>query len=347
GIFKTRDAPITRWQPRQARATTTRLAWICLAAGLTLLLLMQVWAGLSLRGLYADGSYYAARLWLTQSFVVVEPARRTSQMLMQLPVVAAMTLGSPSPLTVARLFSLSTNIMPLCCTLLGFALLPRAMRAYALIPLTVYLCAGMAAAIASVADAPFAAAYHWLLMLLIAVAPLTAGRLAAMLLLGLGALHLHEATGLLGPILILACIMRTREAKLPWQRTGLALTAVLVGIGTSHAVMDMLHPRLVAHRDSFLHDLTSLRWLWSVGGGLNLPAADGVLGLLAFAVLAGAGHAAARNDCAHGRARHEPDRDGRGRQPRMARLCQRVTGGAGEPPRRDPLERRHGRDTGA
>lgn len=275
--------PVSLHATRSRPVTKARLATGLLAFSVATFLFMQIWAGLALRGLYADGCYYAARLWLAHSFVVIEPSRWTAQMLVQMPVVLVMWLGTPSPLVVAQLFSLSTNLMPLLWTMLSFALLPRGMRAYALFPLVVYLAAGTSAAIASIADGPFAAAYLWLLLLLIAVAPPTRGRLALMLLLALGTLRLHEATAILGPILILACIWRARHTRDTPHRIILALTALLVMIGSARAVLDITHPRAPANCDAFVRDVLHLRWLVTPGMGLHVPALAGLLALLGLA----------------------------------------------------------------
>jgi hypothetical protein len=269
---------------RPGRWARVPLAGGFLALSLALLLLTQVWAGLALRGLYADGCYYAARIWLSHGFVIIERSRWTAQLLTQLPVVLAMRLANPSPLTVARMLSLSTTLMPFLWTMASFLVLPRRFRGYALFPLATFLTTGMSAALASIADAPLAAAYLWLLLLLIAVAPLTRWRLAAVLLLSLGTLHLHETTAILGPILIFACIQRARSANLPLHRAILLLTALLVAIGFVLAMMDIIHPRVAANRDSFLHDLTRLRWLGIPGIGPHLPAWAGLLALLALVV---------------------------------------------------------------
>lgn len=251
-----------------------------LYVALGLLAATQIWAGLSLRGLYADGSYYAARLWLAQSFVVIEPSRLTAQVLMQAPVVLAMRLGVTSPHAVALLFSLSTNLIPLLLTGCALLILPQRLHRHALVPFFVFLTGGMSAAFASIADGPCAAAYCALLFLLVTVAPLSPIRLGLILLLALGCLRLHEAMAFLGPLLVLACLLRMGEAR-GYERGVLILAALLIAAGSLQAGFDILHPRMPGNRASFLTGLMGLSWLWS-SGGANILA---IAGLAAVFVL--------------------------------------------------------------
>ncbi|MCB8874689.1 hypothetical protein [Acidisoma silvae] len=251
-----------------------------LLTALALLVLTQVWAGCILRGLFADGCYYAARLWLQQGFVVIEPSRLTAQILVQAPVVLGMRLGATSPQAVALLFSLSTNLTPALLTGLAVLALPRDRLAYALVPVFVFLTGAMATAFASVADGPCAAAYCCLLFLLVAIAPLTPARLSLILFLSAGCLRLYESTVVIGPLLILACVSRARKTT-GCARWILCIAALCLAIGSLHAAYDILHPRVPANRASFMRDLANLHWLWTAGAA-HIPA---IAGMLAFACL--------------------------------------------------------------
>lgn len=266
--------------------TPPRAAWTALTAAIGAVLLMQIWAGLSLRGLYADGAYYAEQLLLRQSFDVIEPSRWTSQMLMQTPVVLAMAAGFVSPHDLALSASLASNLVPLLLTLGCLAVLPAADRFYGLFPLFVFFAAAMSASFASVADGPTAAAYAWLLLLLILFGPLTAWRLGGILLLAAGALRLHEAMGFLGPILVFACLQRWRAAPGRATRMILGLSALLIAAGCAIAIHDVMHPRIAANRASFVQDLVSLRWLLIGGGQINLMGATGLIATILLPIVA-------------------------------------------------------------
>jgi hypothetical protein len=257
-----------------------RLGWLALAVVLAAVLAMQVWAGIALRGLYADGAYYAQQLLFRDAFVVIEPSRWTSQMLMQAPVVLAMRLGLDSPGEVALAFSLTTNLLPLVLTLACVAVLPDEARAYALFPVFVFLAASMGAAFASVADGSTATAYAWLLLLLVLFGHLNRLRLTGILLLAAGALRLHEAMAFLGPLLAFACLWRCRSAESRAARIVLSLAAILVMLGCAIAIHDVLHPRLMANRSSFINDVVSARWLLPGRDRVSLIAVPGLIALM-------------------------------------------------------------------
>ncbi len=252
---------------------------------LAAILVIQVWAGIALRGLYADGAYYAEQLLLRHAFTIIEPSRWTSQVLIQTPVVVAMWLGADSPHAVALAFSLASNLMPLALTLACLAVLPPADRAYGLFPVLIFLAASMSAAFASVADGPTAAAYAWLLLVLILFGPPTRWRLGGILLLAVGALRLHEAMAFLGPILAIACLWRCRSTTDPGSRIILVLAALLIGASCVIAVHDLLHPRVPANRAGLIHDVMSLGWLQPGGSEINVMALSGLVGVLALPVI--------------------------------------------------------------
>lgn len=252
-----------------------------LGGALVLLGAAQIVAGLTLRGLYADGAYYAAELWRHQGFVIIEPARRTAQLLAQAPVVLAMHLGASSPRAVATAFSLSTNLLPLALTGATLWLLPHRQRAWGLYPLFVFLAFGMSASTASIADGVTASAYAWALMMLLLFASGTAWAGAALLILAVGALRLHEAMSVLGPLLCLAALHRAARTEDRAACLLALLVAVLLLLGTAQGLWDLRHPRLPANRGAFLADLLGLRWLWA-DGAPNLMAVIGLAGLAAL-----------------------------------------------------------------
>lgn len=269
--------------PFQARAVHPPPAALLLGVALAALACAQSVAGLALRGLYADGAFYAAALWNQQGFAVIEPARWTAQALMQAPVVLAMRLGATSPLDIATALSLSTNLMPLVLTGASLAVLPAQARAWGLFAVVVFLAFSMSAAVASIADGATAAAYLWLLCLLILFAPPTSWAKGSILLLALGAVRLHEAMSFLGPLLVVAAATRARAAERGAHRLVLITASCLITIGTLLALRDLLHPRLVANRSAFISDGLGLRWLWAAGQP-NVMAVIGLLGLAGLPV---------------------------------------------------------------
>ncbi len=258
---------------------------MALAFSLGLILLMQIWAGIALRGLYADGAYYVEQILLRHSFAVVEHSRSTSQILTQMPAVLTMWLGQGSARGVALAFSLASNLMPLALTLACLAVLPPADRAFGLFPVLIFLAASMSAAFASVADGPTAAAYSWLLLLLILFGQPTRWRLFGVVLVAVGALRLQEAMGFLGPILVVACLWRASQMKDRPAKFVFVLAAALIMSGCAIAIHDVLHPRIPANRAGLIQDVTSLGWLLPGDGQINVMALTGLAGVIALPII--------------------------------------------------------------
>jgi hypothetical protein len=261
-----------------------RGSWLALAIALAAVLLAQIWAGIALRGLYADGAFYAEQLLLRQGFTIIAPARWTSEVLIQAPAVLSVRLGQDSPHAVALAFSLASNLTPLALTLACLAVLPAPDRAFGLLPVLIFLAASMSAAFASVADGPTAAGYACLLLLLILSGPLRRWRLGLILLLAVGAVRLHEAMAFLGPLLVSASLWRIKTTPDRLPRTVLALAGLLITAGTALAIHDVLYPDIAANRASLLGDLVGMRWLVS-DGGVNLPALAGLFGIALLPVV--------------------------------------------------------------
>jgi hypothetical protein len=258
--------------------------WASLAVGLGLLFAAQVDAGIALRGLYADGVFYVARIYAHGAMAIVEPSRWTAQFIMQMPVAAGMALGLDSPRGVALLFSLSTNLVPLLLTAACFWLLPKGQRWFFLLPVFVFLGGSMGSAFASVADGATAAAYAWVLFFFLRFAPFTGGHAAAILVLSLGVLRLHEAMAYLGPILAATCLRRRALAVGTRYERGLLLVAGLLALSSAVEVGYIVLPHTPGNRTSFVNDFLSLRWFFATGQGLNVPALLGLLGLAAVAL---------------------------------------------------------------
>jgi hypothetical protein len=266
------------------RFSSEMLGWMALLGALGFLLMAQLDAGLALRGLYADGAFYVVRLLSQGGFAILEPSRWTAQVIMQAPVVLAMALGLDGARQVGLLFSLTTNLTPLLLTMASLWALPRPERRFFLFPVFVFLGGSMGSAFASVADGATAAAYAWLLFLLLLFGPLTRLRLAVILLLSLGSLRLHEEMAFLGPILAVTALLRPSQSAPMALRSGLILATSLLALSSVIEWHYVLTPHSVGNRDSFVSDLVGLRWFLASGQGLNLTAMLGLTGLSALAL---------------------------------------------------------------
>jgi hypothetical protein len=271
--------------PGYRQVSLEAYGWVSLAVGLGLVFAAQVDAGIALRGLYADGVFYVARIYAHAGMAIVERSRWTAQFIMQAPVAAGMAFGWDSPRDVALLFSLSTNLAPLLLTATSFWLLPKGERWFFLFPVLVFLGGSMSSAFASVADGATAAAYAWVLFFLLRFAPLTGGHAAAILVLSLGALRLHEAMAYLGPILTATCLRRRALAAGTRYERGLLVVAGLLALSSAVELGYILFPHTPGNRASFVTDVLSLRWFFATGQGVNVPALLGLLGLAAVVLV--------------------------------------------------------------
>jgi hypothetical protein len=242
-----------------------------------LALLIQIYAGVSLRGVYADGAYVVTRLAMHQS--LINPARWTATKIAQWPVSAAMSLGVQTPHGIALVFSLTTNLLPGLIILLCLPVLPTGKRHFFIFPAFVYFAGTLSAQFASVTEGLIATSYFWLLLCVIAFGELTILYLGVIAVLAAGLLDLHEQMSLLGPILFAACAIRWRGEPRHLPRIVLALAAVCAVASTVIAAYLVFHPFYLAERDSFIAAFVGLRWLYEPGVGYNLPC---ILGLLAL-----------------------------------------------------------------
>jgi hypothetical protein len=240
-----------------------------------LAVLVQVYAGASLRGLYADGAYVVARLASHES--LVNPARWTATMIVQWPVVVAMSLGVQTPHGVALVFSLATNLLPGLIILLCLPILPAGKRHFFIFPAFVYFAGTLSAQFASVTEGLVATSYFWLLLCLIAFGQLTISRLVLIAVLAAGLLDLHEQMSFLAPILFVACAIRWRDEPRLLPRIILALTAVCAFASAVIAGYLVFHPVYLAERDSFIGAFLAFRWFYEPGFGFNLPCILGIV----------------------------------------------------------------------
>ena len=253
---------------------------ICaVAASAILAVLIQVYAGATLRGLYADSAYYAVKIAAQQTITEIHFARLTTNVILQGPVVAAAHLGVEAPHSVALVFSLVTNLLPGLIILLCLPAIPRGERPFFIFPCFVYFAGILSAQFASVSEGLVATSYFWLLLCLITFGHFTTLRLALITVLAAGSVVLHEQIAFLGPILVVSCAMRWRSEPHLLPRIVLSVAAFCALAGTVVAVYFVLKPTYVIERNGFIADFLALQWLYRAGDGYNLPCILGILAL--------------------------------------------------------------------
>jgi hypothetical protein len=229
-----------------------------------------LYAAFEWRSLFADGVHYFMSLLVTHDFVLVEPARRTVQVLQQLPTLLALWLGVVNLSVLAVVYGLTLQLLPLVLTALCYPVLPPDEKPLFIFPLAHYLLGTMAASFAPIVEGPVAAGYFWLLLFLILFARRRSA-LAAIVALALPALFLHETTVLLMPILALASGLQAREEVSPGRRYLFLLLAPWFAAITVVQAGFIVYPRSVERRQAAL---MTARVLFGIGGlnGVNVPA---------------------------------------------------------------------------
>jgi len=244
---------------------------------------LGIYAGLELRGLYADGSAFLLQMMVRGDFFFANPPRRVTHLLQQLPVVLAMRLGVTDGAVLGQLFGLAMHLVPLALVAACYGLLPRGKKAYFLFPLFHYLAGSEAAAFAGIVEAPLASAYFWFLLFLIVFRSAPSWVLA---LAALPPLSLHEAFVFLGPVLSLGAGWRAHGERSQGRRVvywALALWFLIIAGMELSYIVDVPDP---SSRDSFLGTMLSLGFLVDFGsgfghGGVNVPALLGIVALAA------------------------------------------------------------------
>jgi hypothetical protein len=248
-----------------------------------LALLVQLQAGFALRGLYADGAFFATQILARQTFYIGAGARRLSSYILEAPPLLAMEGGIRNAHLLIVVFNVWIAVIPGLLFGLCYVLLPPARRLYFVFPAFAYFGGTLSAALAGITEGLVATAYLWCLFILLAFGRESRLLRGAALLLALGTLSLHEATWFLNPLLLLPCFGRWRscpgrEARMTW-----GLSAVLLILGALAGLYWTIQPFHPGTTGSFLQDVLRLSWLYIPSAGVNLPAALAILA--AFPIL--------------------------------------------------------------
>jgi hypothetical protein len=242
--------------------------------------LVSIYAALELRPLFADGFHYFLRILERETFWLEAPARRTVELIRQLPVLAALKLGAGDTPALAVIFGLSIELLPLALVALCWPALPRGRKHFFAFPLLHYCAGTLGAAFSPIVEGPAAAAYFWLLLFLLLFRSPRGGGLVLMAILAAGTLLLHEGMVLLAPLLAAVALWRAWRGGGQRDRivfAGLALWFAVVIAVQVNFIADPSHP---ANRTLYVTALFSFWWLYGLGGSLNLPALFGIAGLV-------------------------------------------------------------------
>ena len=243
----------------------------------------NVVASLELRGLYADGAFYLLRMIQEDGFWLFEPSRRTVQFLQQLPSVVGMAYGIHDADTLAVIYSLTMQLLPLAFVATSYLVLPKDRKEWIFFPLLHYLAGSTGAEFPSIVEGPLATSYFWLVLYLILFRTEKCSSLALTTLIALPALYAHEVMIFLAPILALSAIWRAFEVESRLQRTGLLLLALWFAFVVAVQIGFVINPAWgPANRNSFLHDFLELNWLVTTDGDINVPVVLGMFSIISM-----------------------------------------------------------------
>jgi len=261
-----------------AAKTISKFERLSRLAVIGLIVIASLNAAYSLRGLYADGSYYFWNELSSQSFFTY-PTRIIAQIVTQIPVVAAMHLGIDNVVILARFQSFGVASIPMILWVISLVFLLRKPYFWAVVALfaVVFLNAGM------VAVGEHNLAYALVVLNVVLLYRRFPGSWAAALLL-LSALLLllsYEALVYLGPLLaVIAAINLIRVKRDPNASRGASgLMIALICIYSISAVLGGLF--ILFPRDSNnLRGASDLLWPLLNDHQLVISAAIGGMALV-------------------------------------------------------------------
>src|SRR5215472_8300607 len=230
------------------------------------------YAGLVLRGLFADGVDILLRMVQHHSFYNQEPSRITIIILQEAPTLAAIGLGIGDLHVVAQIFSVCLNVLPLLGIGLCFFMLPADRKEYILLPAFAAFGGMYCALYGVVSEALLATAYFWVLFYLILFGHESPRWRVLIIALAIPTLELDEIMVFLAPLLTLASLWRRDTVVGAWNRATLLLLAPWFAAVAFHAAFEVLHPYSASNRDAFIEGMVHLQWLGNPHGWVNGPA---------------------------------------------------------------------------
>lgn len=224
-----------------------------------LLLLYAVHAALALateRVLWLDGAYYFTRLLETRGFVLGDASRAGADALIELPILAALHGGVTSLTALKFLFGLPAfALVPMSLLLCLWMVGSR--RDLVVYPFATFAAGLMNTELLVIHESRAAVALFWPALFGIIDPLRRTSTLVASVLLSLPFIASYESAIGLGPILLLAALLRMRTEDSAAKRpllTAVAAAAVLATLVAAQSVLRPTHPA----------NLTSFRGSWRV-----------------------------------------------------------------------------------
>jgi hypothetical protein len=270
---------------RVSTASPVNVLWPMLVV-LLAAALVQIYAGLELAGLYGDGAYCLRRILSLRSFACIEPARGTTQYLLELPTVLGVRLGVTGLYAISAIFSLTLQLVPLVLTCCCYAVLPIGRRILFALPVFDYFAGSSSVASIGLLEGPTATAAFWVVLFVVLFTPERRGALLFLVAVAIPAIFLHEVLLLLGPFLAAAAWWRSTRAASAGSRLLFRCLIVWFLIVCAVQAGFVIYPFREANRDGFFAQFFGFMWIATRYQGFNVPAVLGLLAILAIAVVA-------------------------------------------------------------
>ena len=266
--------------PDELSAMPPNVLWTLLSA-LAAAACVQIYAGLELEGLYGDGAYCLRAILSSRSFACIEPARRTTQFLLELPAVLGVRLGMTSLHAISVIFSLTLQLAPLVLVCICCLIIPSSHRILFGIPVLHYFVGSSSIGSAGLIEGPFAAAGFWVILFLVLFTPERRGSLIMLIFAAIPVIFLHEVLLLLGPFLAAAAWWRSTRTSNERARLLFRLLMAWFLLICAAQAGFVVFPHNRANRDGFFWQFFGFMWVVAAHGGFNVPAVLGLLALLA------------------------------------------------------------------
>lgn len=240
-----------------ARNLTTIAGWV--------FILSLLFAIISLRCLYADGSYQLIEALKAGDFVAIAKNRNCASYLFQFPVVTAIKLGVTNLHALQLAFGIGCFLPWPMAMMFCYRMAPRHFWVVILACAAGYL----NSAFMSVGEYIIADAFFWpALFAILFVRPLTPLAASILSVSAMVLLFSYESLLFLGPLLALLALWRAiRGGEKAWQRAVLCLAAILLCLAAGIALDGVLYPQSPANLGGFKR---GLKWMfiypsWTMG----------------------------------------------------------------------------------
>lgn len=225
------------------------------------------------RDLVADGSYYLLQALAHGGLSLIEPGRKTVEILQQSFSFAAYHLGVSNVSAYCMLFTLGVQVWPLLLTVAAWFVLPPTGKAWILGPLLNLVLFIPMTSFVGISGVTIASCFMWVLYFLVEFRMKSWLSSLAACALAMACIYLHEAAFLFMAGIALLSAIRAREVG-GWRRAHRLILALLALIAAFHLAYLVVFPREAVNRAAFLKGLVS-EFLVDVspdGVGINWPA---------------------------------------------------------------------------